>query len=645
MKKVTLKLSRVLLGLIASLAVLTTLQAKLPYEGPPPSREVIENEAERRAAYLARIDEVYDWRISRIGIGSPPAKPDLATVSMLLIRDEQIDLCNQRVLELMSPAKVGTGPFWIFPSVFVAHAGRDKLSPEARASIREAWRFKRQLRGDTENHWMMYYASLYLMSELYPNEPGETWYTGKSSAENLEEARGWLLDWMELTTTIGQGEYNPTHYIGEYAVPLIMLATWAEDPEMRQRGRMMLDWLFAELATVSLEGVLRGPNSRVVDASIVGRWKTTASALSWLLFETTPPQAGYGSWSAYFMVLAANYEVPEVIYRIAIDRKEDILQRDRARARRMWRFSDEHMPAVYKTQYLRRDYAVGSHRGGISDPIQSHVWDVTWREDDPRGKHPTMFSAHPHSSAQVLQMFFCVDRVSMPVSLYEQGKPSYNSSDKLLGCSPYERVFQDLDTVVALYDIPSDEKFQQVNGFFSKDLEDLTEHESGWIFARGGDVYLAYRPLAPYHWIPHLNYRALPAVPGQGAAYERDPTGSKVLVSPHVKNGTIVQAAEADEFSDLAAFQKAILALPLEFHLEPVPTVKMTTLRGKQISVTYGEAPIVNGKPLDYSKWKLFEGTHLNAEIGGRKLKITHGQLQRVLDFNTLTISDTIDQP
>jgi len=82
--------------------------------------------------------------------------------------------------------------------------------------------------------------------------------------------------------------------------------------------------------------------------------------------------------------------------------------------------------------------------------------------------------------------------------------------------------------------------------------------------------------------------------------------------------------------------------LPLEFSLEPTPTVTMTTLRGKQVSVTFGEAPIVDGTPLDYTQWKLFEGTHLNAEIGGRKLTITHGQLQRVLDFNTLTISDTV---
>jgi len=478
------------------------------------------------------------------------------------------------------------------------------------------------------------------MSELYPNEPGETWYTGNSSSDNLKEARGWLIDWMDITTTIGQGEYNPTHYIGEYAIPMLMLATYAKDPEMKQRGHMMLDWLFAELANVTLEGVLRGPNSRTDDSSVLQRWNSLSSFFSWILFGNTPPTAGYGGWGNYFAAIALHYQVPEVIYRIATDRPEDILQHDRARTRRMWRYSDEHMPAIYKTQYLRHDYAVGSHQGRVSDAIQSHVWDVTWREDDPRGKHPTMYSLHPHSSGRVMQMQFSAYPEPMPISVSAEGKPSYDAPDKLVGCSPYEKVYQNLDTVIALYDIKPGERFEQVNGFFSKDLVDLTEDKSGWIFARGGDTYLAYRPLADYHWIPHLEYRQLPS--DAGYKWARDSTGSKVLASPHVKNGTIVQAASVSEFATFEDFQKAMIALPLEYSLEPVPTVRLTTLRGKEISFTYGEAPIVDGEALDYTEWKLFGGTHLNAEVGGRKLTITHGRLQRVLDFNTLTISDTV---
>ncbi|MBE35686.1 MAG: hypothetical protein CMI16_09065 [Opitutaceae bacterium] len=613
------------------------LIAQPAYESTMPVRQVIEDPTERRAAYLERLEEVFDWRIGRLDNREKKIAIDIATASMLLKRGERIEECNEAIIRLM--ADPGTGPFWMFPTTIAAFVGRDTLSLEARASIRSAWGSARQLRGDTENHWTMYHVSLYLMSELYPNDPGETWYTGRSSEENLEEARGWILDWMDITTSIGQGEYNPTHYIGEYAIPMLMLATFAENPEMKKRGTMMLDWLFAELATVTLDGVLRGPNSRTDDTSVMERWNALATSFSWMLFGNTAPTISYGGFGIYFAMFGENYEVPEVIYRIATDRPGDILQHDRARTRRMWRYSDEHMPAIYKTQYLHDDYAVGSQQGRITDAIQAHVWDVTWREDDPRGKHPTLFSLHPHSSGKVMQMQFATFLEPMPRGVAVEGKPSYDSPDKILGCSPYEKVFQDLDTVIALYDIDPDERFPQVNGFFSKDLRNVIEHKAGWIFAKGGDAYLAYRPLAPYEWIPHLNYRRTASTVGR--AYARDHTGGRILVSPHVKNGTIVQAASAAEFGSYEAFQSAIIALPFEYSLDPVPTVKVTTLRGKQVSFTYGEAPVVNGTPLDYSQWKLFEGTHLNAEVGGRKLAITHGDLKRVLDFNTLTIIDT----
>ncbi|MCF7689483.1 MAG: hypothetical protein K9M98_10595 [Cephaloticoccus sp.] len=624
------------LGVICGVLASAALRAQISYEAPMPVRRVISDHTERQAAYQQRINEVIDWRIDRIGTDEPKIGIDIASASCLLLRDQRVSDVNRKIIALMKDP--GTGPFWMFPTVIASYVGRDKLSPEARGAIRDAWRTTRQVRGDTENHWVMYHTSLYLMSELYPHEPGNTWYTGHSSEENLQEARGWLLDWMNITTGSGQGEYNPTHYIGEYAIPMLMLASYAQDPEMRQRGHMMLDWIFAELANVTLEGVMRGPNSRTDDSSVTERWNALASTFTWMLFGNNPPTLNYGGFGVYFAIMADNYEVPEVIYRIATDRREDILQHDRARTRRYWRYSDELMPPIYKTQYLRRDYAVGSTQGRISDPIQSHVWDVTWREEDPRGKHPTIFSLHPHSSGKVMQMFFATYPEPMPRGVAVEGKPSYDSADKILGCSPYEQVFQNLDTVIALYDIDPAERFPQVNGFFSKDLNQVTEHESGWIFARGGNAYLAYLPLADYRWIPHLNYQRTASTVGR--AYVREHTGGRVLVSPHVKNGTIVQAASADEFASFEAFQAAILALPLTYQLEPVPTVQLTTLRGKQVSFTYGSMPMVDGTPVDYSSWPLFGGTHLNSELGSHRLTITHGQLKRVLDFTTLTITN-----
>ena len=241
---------------IFSLILLLTLtalsaRAKSALSGPPPSTAPVLNEQQRQADYTRRIDEVIDFAAAGAKFKTnDPAKLDLVTIAAKLVRGQDYERCSQRVIELMS--KPGTGPFWMFPTVSAAYLGRGRLTPAALASIREAWRTTRQLRGDTENHWMMYYASLYLMSELYPNDPAESWYTGKSSAENLAEARAYLIHWTDLSTSMGQGEFNPTEYIGEYAIPLLFLASWAKDPAIKERAHLMLDWLFAELAANTL---------------------------------------------------------------------------------------------------------------------------------------------------------------------------------------------------------------------------------------------------------------------------------------------------------------------------------------------------------------------------------------------------------
>jgi len=232
--------------------------------------------------------------------------------------------------------------------------------------------------------------------------------------------------------------------------------------------------------------------------------------------------------------------------------------------------------------------------------------------DDPRGVHNTMFSIHPYSSIYELQMYFTF----MPdfgVEGVVRSKKSYDSPDKFLGGSRYEQIMQDLDTVIALYDIPEGIRFPHINGFFSRDLTNFEEHKSGWIFAQGGKTYLAYYPLAPYEWKPMDG-------------------GDRRLYSPYLKNGTIVQAAAASEFASFAAFREAILRLPLKVRRDPTPSVQFRSLRGHELQFTYGGQRLIDGKPIRFETWKLFEGPYLNAEKGSHKLTLTHGGLKEVIE-------------
>jgi hypothetical protein len=191
-----------------------------------------------------------------------------------------------------------------------------------------------------------------------------------------------------------------------------------------------------------------------------------------------------------------------------------------------------------------------------------------------------------------------------------------------VGGSPYEKIFQDQDTVIVLYDIAPGARFPHVNGFFSKDLTEVEEDWSGWIFARGGDALIACRPLQPYSWKPIED-------------------GGRRLFSPYLKNGMVVQVAARAEFASMAEFRRAILALPLDFHLEPAPSVRFHSLRNRTLAFTYGETPRVNGVPLDYGRWPLFGGPFVEAGVDSERLILKYGAMRRTLDFRRLTVTDT----
>jgi hypothetical protein len=276
---------------------------------------------------------------------------------------------------------------------------------------------------------------------------------------------------------------------------------------------------------------------------------------------------------------------------------------------------------VYKTTYVRREYAVSSDQGGVLQPIQQHSWGVTWAVPDARGVQNTFFTMNPHSSVRELQTYFVFPR-DFGVEEVVRSKRSYDSPDKFLGGSPYEKIVQDQDTVIALYNIEREARFPHVNGFFSKDLDEVREDPSGWIFARGGDAFIACRVLQPYTW------KALDK-------------GGRRLFSPYLRNGVIVQVAARSEYGDLEAYRRAILALPVEFRLDPIPSVRFRSLRGKMIDFTYGEVPIIDGRALDYAQWPLFGGPFVEAAVDSEQMILKYGRERRVLDFKALTITET----
>ncbi len=61
--------------------------------------------------------------------------------------------------------------FWMFPVTAIAYLDQGQLTPNRRAqALHKAWKTYMPYRGDTENHFLLYYTCLYLMSQLWPDQ-------------------------------------------------------------------------------------------------------------------------------------------------------------------------------------------------------------------------------------------------------------------------------------------------------------------------------------------------------------------------------------------------------------------------------------------------------------------------------------------
>lgn len=509
--------------------------------------------------------------------------------------------------------------FWMYPFTLLMNNGMDTYPQAVQDRLNDLWRTYRPYRGDTENHWVLYYSTLYLAAEKWPEYGGDRWFNGKSSKENMDEAREWLDHWMDLTTTVGQGEYDSPHYIKVFVSPMALLYGYAKDPMMRQKAELMLDYLIADFAVESLNGLYAGATSRAYEREAIEPANTSAADFGWLFWGNAPPKY----WGDALIVAMSGYRPPYILYLVANDRDQPYAHRELKRTRHRIRHSLVKNQPVYKTTYLTNDYAIGFSQGGLLQPIQQMTWKLIWKVDNPVGVSNTFFTVQPYSEPIEGAMYFAepTDQVN---ELIIRSKTEYGRANKWTGGSAREQIYQEDDALIALYNVPKGTKHEFVSAFFSRNLDEMVEDASGWIFNRAGSTYFAVYPLMKYTWV-------------------EDDTRARRLWSPAGKAGFVVQVAQASEFASFDAFKAAIKALELKTSMQGQPTATFTSLRGKTIEATYGQTPKVNGVAVDFDAWPLFESKYVEAATGSRKMLIKYGNMRHELDFNTLTKREWVE--
>jgi len=518
---------------------------------------------------------------------------------------------------------VGHSMFDSFPAMSLYMHCKDELPDDVKELLRQGLVSTNIYRGDTENHWLMWHTALLLAAQEWSESSAGEWFTGHTTQENYEDAKGWIEEWIRITTTIGQGEFDSPHYYNTYMAPCLLLYDFVEDPMLKRKVGMVLDILMVDMAAESLYGRYCGGHSRMYDPTVIrGAYDNCAGYYYVFLGEIDPPE-NFHSWAlngAY-----SSYRCPKIIADVALTRDEVYVHTEVKRVRNQMRYSELLNSPVYKYDYMTPDWCLGSLQGGILQPIQQHTWDVTWIGS---ADNTTLFSLHPYYSAFELAMFFPEDPHMLTASVQAQ-KSTYTNPQKLNSSSPYERVFQHEDTLMAVYNIPEGTDHNHVTLYVPDCLNKTIEN--GWIFGQDGNCYVAVYPCTEGEWYDE------PVEGFPPAQRMQIPAGQTAIVTE------IGRPAVDGTFDE---FKAGILGLPAPGFTESEdgPVVMYVNHHGTELSYAWiDEAGSVNDIPYIFPSDMLFDGPFVRGGVNTGIITITAGGEARVLNFNDLTITQAVE--
>lgn len=459
--------------------------------------------------------------------------PDYYACGVQYARGKYIERANANALRLLEYPSGDV--FWMLSSMTMYLHGKDVMSSKVSEAVRRAWKTYWPYRGDTENHWMMYYASLFLAAEQWPDLPGSDWFNGLSSEQNYKDAKEYLNLNLILKAREGFVEFDSPTYMPFFLGAMILLSDFSQDRETKIRAEMMCDLLLADFAVNNLNGQYAGGHSRSTERVALYPMEANTAGIASLYFDS--PQVSRTQMEVICSL--SKYRLPAIIYYLATDRNRSYESRKANMTRDILRLKDmtdcNCLPRnpIIKYTYMTSKYALSSLKGCIH-PIQQHTWGLNIAVGS---MAYSAFSLHPTWSEIELGMYFPEETKPLleEVSL---SKKYYTNPQKKIGGSFYERVYQKNNTLVALYNISENDPNPVINGYIPADADTIIVESNGWICLRYDDVYLGWYSMGPWTIV-------------------RESTHYNLRSKSHL-SGFVVEVRSAQEVSSFDSFRESL---------------------------------------------------------------------------------------
>lgn len=440
--------------------------------------------------------------------------------------------------------------------------------------------------GSTPNQRFMLATASYLANGVWG--PSVNSLTSASNGIGGASGKDFILHILNKTPFDNHEEHNSHHYLQYTLAAIETLAQFAQDAEVRNKARMVVDWALAEAA-----GYMQ--NGRWSVSSTRGRASDQQNAyditgFTWQLLFGGPTPSSYFDSFATAPFLAPQFPAPPPeVFAAAQDRTQSFTRRSLAQ-----RYLGGGDVAYFKQCWMTPGYALWSqvegdvtynsngsmnlldvNTAGIQDGYQGNRWGLAW--DSPPGNDSMITITTP---------------------------TTYSGSTG--GISVWEDTLQHGGTVIAVYNMP-------VGGGGS------TGNNGNWANEYiKGDIpngYLAYIDQSDALGRIFLHYDSV-LVSIQLTDTFGNYVGSPGFQYACNKQGVIVETAATSEYPQataadrLLAFRNDILTNTVTDKTginDAAPKLIYTNRSGDVLELTFGLAGKVNGVTVDYQSWPMLE--------------------------------------
>jgi len=519
----------------------------------------------------------------------------------------------------------GAGPFHVLPAMLLLCRWESHLAPETVGIIRRTFCQGVTQRGNTENHWLMYYTGILLAAERWAHDP--VLINGRPPAVMRAEATRWILGTIERTARLGHHEYDSPGYHMEHMAPYLGLFEHARDEHLRHQVELVLSLLVADMALEYFRGSWAGGHSR--EGYRQNTWTRVGpiQTLQYIYFggEDFDPEFHVHGYAIPAAV--STYRPPALFAEMALDRSRAHVVRKTKAPRSIIRHTDRDPAPVRKYTYMSRSFALGSSQIGLpgppAGPIDLVSWDLTWHGAKHQAKigcnhpyvHPGRFSAFLGPLPQAARRAI------------GDGKPYLQRLDRLFGASPYERMMQHEGTVVILYRIPPDDDAPFVNLYLPRSVDWVAR--AGWLLGDLGEFHVAVRPIGPYSW-----ERIREATRDGIMVSAGDLIDAWLLRLEDPCAGLVLEAVEADEVESFGEYCARRAGSDVDLSGWPRDQrVRVDTLSGTCLDMVYDGPHMVDGQAIDYDAWPLYGSPGAQAEVNTGHMVFRHDDSELTLDF------------